>query len=216
MPTIIECPSCNRKLRLPDELAGKAVRCPTCGQTFSGESPAPPPRSPADLLPSSAPTAALPQQPPPIPQQAPPLPPGPPPAGTPLRTCPYCREAIAEHAQFCPHCGESLNRPGDPQAAWERGQVGFRRDWEPHRGPLILTFGILGITIFAPLGIVAWVLGHQDLARMKRGEMDPSGESTTMAGMVCGIIGTVLWGLGLLCCCGFYGSIFMAALSAGP
>ncbi|TMQ32067.1 MAG: hypothetical protein E6K70_20560 [Planctomycetota bacterium] len=31
---IIDCPSCSRKLRVPDSLLGKQVRCPTCGHQF--------------------------------------------------------------------------------------------------------------------------------------------------------------------------------------
>src|SRR5262249_1265968 len=35
MPTIVECPSCNRKLRVPDDLIGQMVKCPTCATTFT-------------------------------------------------------------------------------------------------------------------------------------------------------------------------------------
>ena len=35
MTTIINCPSCQRGLQLPDGLAGQAVQCPTCGHTFT-------------------------------------------------------------------------------------------------------------------------------------------------------------------------------------
>jgi len=35
MASTIDCPSCNRKLRVPDELVGRPVRCPTCGTTFT-------------------------------------------------------------------------------------------------------------------------------------------------------------------------------------
>jgi hypothetical protein len=34
MPQIINCPDCERKLRVPDELLGKKVRCPTCSVMF--------------------------------------------------------------------------------------------------------------------------------------------------------------------------------------
>src|SRR5712671_5314680 len=44
MPTSIECPSCNRKLKVPDNLLGKKVKCPTCGNAFTAaEEPPPPP-----------------------------------------------------------------------------------------------------------------------------------------------------------------------------
>ena len=69
---------------------------------------------------------------------------------------------------------------------------------KPHRATLILVFGILGIVMCGPLAVAAWVMGHGDLKAMDAGAMDPSGRSTTSAGKVCGIIGTILWGLGML------------------
>lgn len=35
MPEIIRCPQCERKLKVPEHLLGKAVKCPTCGDTFT-------------------------------------------------------------------------------------------------------------------------------------------------------------------------------------
>ena len=67
---------------------------------------------------------------------------------------------------------------------------------KPHRGTMILVFGILGIAICFPLGIVAWVLGNNDLTAMRAGTMDPTGEGLTQAGKVCGIISVVLAILG--------------------
>ncbi len=37
MSDIIQCPQCDRKLRVPESLRGKAVKCPTCGATFAAE-----------------------------------------------------------------------------------------------------------------------------------------------------------------------------------
>ena len=34
MPQLIQCTSCNKKLRVPDNLIGKKVKCPACGSTF--------------------------------------------------------------------------------------------------------------------------------------------------------------------------------------
>jgi predicted Zn finger-like uncharacterized protein len=49
MALLIECPSCERKLRVPDEFVGRSVRCPSCGETF------PAPAAPAG---AAAPTAS--------------------------------------------------------------------------------------------------------------------------------------------------------------
>jgi hypothetical protein len=36
MQEIISCPSCHRKLQVPENLIGQDVQCPTCGATFVG------------------------------------------------------------------------------------------------------------------------------------------------------------------------------------
>jgi hypothetical protein len=41
MPTVITCPGCNRQLRLPDNLVGKTVRCPTCQVEFTANEDTP-------------------------------------------------------------------------------------------------------------------------------------------------------------------------------
>ena len=69
---------------------------------------------------------------------------------------------------------------------------------KPHRGTLILVFGILSLVLCAPLGIAAWIMGNGDLKQMDAGTMDPTGRSVTNAGRICGIIGTILLGLGAL------------------
>ena len=37
MPTTTTCSSCGRPLRVPDNLIGKSVKCPACGQVFTAE-----------------------------------------------------------------------------------------------------------------------------------------------------------------------------------
>lgn len=72
---------------------------------------------------------------------------------------------------------------------------GAPRPVAPHRGALILVLGILGIVACMPLGIVAWVMGNNDLAAMRSGRMDRSGESLTQVGKVLGILSAVLFAL---------------------
>jgi hypothetical protein len=69
---------------------------------------------------------------------------------------------------------------------------------KPHRGTLILVLGILSLVLCAPLGVAAWIMGNGDLKEIDAGTMDPSGRSTTNAGRICGIIGTVLLGLSIV------------------
>ena len=66
------------------------------------------------------------------------------------------------------------------------------------RSALVLVFGILSLIVCAPLGIVAWIMGNADLKAMDEGLMDDRNRSTTHAGRICGIIGTVLAALGVL------------------
>ena len=59
MPQITSCPECSKKLRVPDELIGKKVKCPGCTTMFIAEAddqdePAPPPKK--------APPKALPER----------------------------------------------------------------------------------------------------------------------------------------------------------
>jgi len=69
----------------------------------------------------------------------------------------------------------------------------------PHRGTLILVLGILSILCTClPLGIVAWVLGHQEIRDIDAGLADPAGRGTAAAGRVLGIISVLLTALGML------------------
>lgn len=63
---------------------------------------------------------------------------------------------------------------------------------KPHRGVLVLVFGILGLVVCFPFGIAAWVMGSGDLKQMAAGAMDPEGRSLTNAGRICGMIATIL------------------------
>jgi predicted Zn finger-like uncharacterized protein len=51
MPEFINCPQCERKLRVPDDLLGRSVKCPTCGTTFT----APATAAEAVAIPSAGP-----------------------------------------------------------------------------------------------------------------------------------------------------------------
>ena len=87
------------------------------------------------------------------------------------------------------------------------------RHARPHRGGMILAFGIIGLAlipcvIFAP---IAWAMGNTDLREMRMGRMDRSGQGSTQAGMICGMIGTILIILVVL----VYMLIFCAAVGAG-
>ncbi len=94
------------------------------------------------------------------------------------------------------------------------------RSYEPHRGTLILVFGILGFVVSAIFGIVAWVMGAADLKAMDAGRMDPEGRSQTQIGMYLGmasVIISVVVVLGLcVIYCGVLGCFAGGAGAGGP
>jgi len=102
--------------------------------------------------------------------------------------------------QTPPPLSHVMPPPGLPGGPGMSGpMIGVR----PHRGVMILIFGILGLIgiaccpsiIFA---ILAWVMGQGDLNAMRNGQMDPSGRGLTNGGRICGIIGVILAIIGLL------------------
>ncbi len=166
MQNTIPCPSCQRELRVPDQLIGKLVKCPACSTTFT-----------ASLSEPSPPVDAETEQQTYRPQQEPPL------------------EDVPEE----PGQGEEDYEPR-PLRSRRR-----RRFYVEHRGAMVLTLGILSLVLcpLQVLGPVAWTMGNNDLAAMRSGRMDPSGEGITQAGRICGIIGTVLLALSCISICGF-------------
>ena len=69
---------------------------------------------------------------------------------------------------------------------------------EPHRGTLILVLGILSLVLCGFFtGIPAWIMGKGDLAKIKDGMMDPEGDGTTKAGMICGMICCIITAVSL-------------------
>ena len=62
-----------------------------------------------------------------------------------------------------------------------------------------LVLGILGlVSCCTPLGIVAWILGAIELSDIKKGKVSKAGEGIAKAGMILGIIVTVLMILGII------------------
>jgi hypothetical protein len=178
MAEIISCPSCQRKLQVPETLEGQDVQCPTCSATFVARiSPQAPPRRYGSDRPAES-------------------------AGD--------RWSQREERQ------PAYDRPPEPPRPWDDrpppgyggGHGGYddyarrRGPRTAHRGPTILILGILGLVVLPILCPIAWVMGNADMTEIRAGRMDPEGESMTQAGRVCGIVGTVVYGL-ILCCCGF-------------
>lgn len=181
MQEIINCPSCQRKLQVPESLLGQDVQCPTCGATFiaswGNQAPSPPPQ---------------PVEPPPFHE---------PPERGPIVPPPYQRpkDDYDDYREY-----DDRDRPR--RYRHRRDLMPHRGSTVLTLGilSLVLFFftGIGGI-----LGPIAWIMGHQDMNEIKAGRMDPEGESATNSGRICGIIATILMIISTLSCCLFFGLI---------
>lgn len=91
-----------------------------------------------------------------------------------------------------------MEEPTQPAVETVQAQPASGQPLNPHRGVLILVFGILSIVCCFIFGIVAWVMANNDLREMTAGRMDPNGRGLTNAGRICGIVGIVLQILGIV------------------
>lgn len=99
--------------------------------------------------------------------------------------------------------------PAGSQAAWTRGPAEYSGPAqtaygpgrqgptgvgaERHRGGVILALGAASwLTQCFILGIVAWVMGNNDLRAMDEGRMDSSGRDLTQAGRILGMIHAIV------------------------
>ena len=108
-----------------------------------------------------------------------------------VQECPECGERIAADALVCPECDARL--VDDDRDRARRVERGRRDAYSPHNGQTIMVLGILSFFMMPwVLGPVSFIMGYVDLKKIRRGEMDPEGESQTRTGMICGIISTIL------------------------
>ena len=109
--------------------------------------------------------------------------------------------------------GRPRSRDRDDEHAEIDVMKPLRRSENPHRGGLILALGIVAIVVFFPCSIfcgpMAWSMGNTDLAEMRTGNMDPSGEGMVHAGRVLGMIATILMVAMVVLTCFFVGFIML-------
>ncbi len=208
MPELVTCPACGCGVQVADALLGRRVHCIGCRHAFIAlaRRPAPPPaRSEAPPAPRPAVGPRLELDDPLEAERGP--------------FCPGCGRRITWGDLSCPYCGEELE-PEDEGARWRRRQAELvRRDYEPHRGNLIVSLGNVsmilgglslcmlgfGATVSVPLGVLAWVMANRDLELMRQGRMDPRGKAQTETGRTGAIAGIIL---GMIFAA-FYGFVYL-------
>lgn len=203
MPIELLCKGCSRKLRVGDEHAGKHARCPQCGEINpilvpgAAETTYPAPAATDGATGAGTPSGFATPRPEfgsaPAPTSDNPF--ARPVAGGPGNPGPTGAGGFAWTPP--PGSGAAPN-PFSESAAPFSINTGPTPTYVPHRGGMILAFGLLGWFFCFIFAILAWVWGADDLRKMKRGYMDPSGMGTTQAGMILGIIVCALHALGLL------------------
>jgi hypothetical protein len=67
---------------------------------------------------------------------------------------------------------------------------------EQSQATTILILGIVGLLCCGPAGIVAWIMGNNELKAIDEGRRNPAQRSTANAGRIIGIVAVALWVLG--------------------
>ena len=194
MSQLIACPECSKDLQVPDKLIGKKVQCPQCKHAFTAAAP-----EPDEIAPKTATTASKP---------------------VPPKTAAWDKKAKAEKDDDEERPTRKKKRRADEDEEDDddedrprRSRRSSRRDYVPHRGGMILAFGIIGLVALPIFGIIAWIMGNSDLAEIRAGRMDPEGEGMTSTGRILGMVGVILWVVGIIVFCGGY--FFCIALFVG-
>jgi predicted Zn finger-like uncharacterized protein len=210
MAETIECVHCKTQLRLPEQFIGQDVRCPSCEKTFAAQKPGGSPPAPTvDEVAN--------------------LPP------TPVRSEPPADDSPPKRRQRSDDDEDDYPRSSRPRP--DRYDD-MRRYAQGDRSGMVLALGIIsvvfvliscvaaGIVGVLPIGVIgigtgiaAWLIGRKDLAAIASGDRDPNGQGLTNAGMICGIIGTIINGVIVLlqCLVIVVGLVFFLAVAAkGP
>jgi predicted Zn finger-like uncharacterized protein len=109
MPQVIRCPHCSKSMQVPDNAAGKQVRCPSCKQAFAVGAAPPPARQPAvaGVGAGVGAKAAAPRGP-----STPDLALLPPPSSGTPQECPACHSTLLPGAIACMDCGFLIQPEG--------------------------------------------------------------------------------------------------------
>ena len=181
------CSDCGRTLRVDDQFAGKAARCPICGAVtqmpLEGESE---PtiwrlRTPEGQIYGPVGKSELDEWA----------------AGGRIDAdCELSdddkmwRAATDIFPSLAPIVNQAPATPAPATVVPASSAVGYL---QPHRGGLIVTLGVLAWVTCPVFSVFAWVLGANDVREIRSGHMDPGGLPQTQTGMVLGMVNVILW-----------------------
>ena len=66
------------------------------------------------------------------------------------------------------------------------------RQLQPGHGGLALVLGLIGLFVFPPVAPAAWIVGWNEVRGVNAGRRHPRGRVPGQAGLVLGVVGTVL------------------------
>jgi predicted Zn finger-like uncharacterized protein len=176
MPLTIQCPHCQRSLNVPDEAAGKMVRCPACQEAFAVAQPTPT-VTPAPPEPT-APAAAWDKESSAERRQR---------DGEEKKK--RKRKRYDDDDEEDKQEEEEEERPRKSKAAddnpfaLQNDEGQNRPPPRPHRAGTIMALGILSL-LFAcvPMAFITVSMANVDLIQMAALKMDPEGKTMTKVG----------------------------------
>jgi DNA-directed RNA polymerase subunit RPC12/RpoP len=186
MATTVACPQCNRKLQVPTEQAGRTLRCPDCAHVFGAQA-----------------ASAGPTGPPPLPDADE--------FAAPLSEVEAAQLAgdvdAAERSERQREQRQRRSKKSSGGGYYDELMRKQRKLATPHRGVLILVFGICSILcsmglVGVAFGVLAWNWGTNDLNEMLCGRMDRNGRGLTQVGRILGMVGLGLCAVWILASCG--------------
>ena len=135
----INCPYCDQKLEIPEDLVGQDINCPACNETIEiAEAEVPAESEPA----------------------------GQPDPGGIMQPCPKCRLSVHRALKRCRHCGAKME--GSDEPAESRGGIGRLLYMLGGLGATLLSGGLVAASVFTqhpglafaayPLCLAAWVV----------------------------------------------------------
>ncbi len=232
MPVVVNCTKCQKKLKIPDELLGKKVKCPTCSAVFTAEAS----EAVAEDRPAPRPAAKKPpvEEDDDVPAPKAKRKPVDDDDDEEVSAKPSKRKVVDDDDEDEPPKKMSKRKSDDdddddaPKKKSKRGRDDDddddddddrpskrRGNLKPHRGLIVLLLAIggfvTGIFILCP---IAWYLGNVDMKEINAGTMDPEGRQLTNIGKILGMVGTILSGVSVLGCCLYFVVIFVFIGSA--